>query len=68
MKKFIYASIALVTLSLISCRNQEDMVQLNDIKPTEVSKNAAPQNSASSYSNFDSSAVEQGDPTRPPRD
>ena len=68
MKKFIYLSIALVSLSLISCRNQEDMVQLNDIKPASLAKPSSTESNSTAYGSFDSSAVQQGDPVKPPQD
>ena len=69
MKNFTYTSIAIVSLSVISCRDQQDMVQLNDVQKTEVSKSATPDNnSATTYNNFDSSTAEQGDPVKPPND
>ena len=67
MKKIIYLSIALVTLTLTSCRNQDDMVQLNDVKPATTASAKNDQNSTT-YQSFDSSAVQQGDPTKPPQE
>ena len=65
MKKIIYLSILLVTLTAGSCRNQDDMVQLTDVKPTNVSNGSGIN---SSYANFNSSASALGDPTRPPKE
>ncbi|WP_417428857.1 hypothetical protein [Halpernia sp.] len=67
MKKIIYLSIVLVTLSLTSCRDQEDMVQLNDVKPTNVAAKNATNNDSTNYTEFNSSSEEQGDPTKPPK-
>ncbi|MBC7557687.1 MAG: hypothetical protein H7195_12080 [Chryseobacterium sp.] len=68
MKNFIYLSILLVTLSLSSCRNQDDMVQLNDGNPNKVSNASAANGNSTTYATFDSSAIAQGDPVKPPQD
>jgi hypothetical protein len=68
MKKIIYLSIAFVTLSLTSCRNQDDMVQINDVKTSSASKSSAVNNNATNYGTFDSSSIAQGDPARPPKE
>jgi hypothetical protein len=68
MKKIIYLSIMLVTLSLSSCRNQDDMVQLNDVKTTSASKASASNDYQTNFATFDSSSVVQGDPAHPPKD
>ena len=69
MKKFIYLSIALVTLSLTSCRNQDDMSQITEVNPAKAAAaNSSSNDNASTYSQFDSSSIAQGDPAHPPRD
>ena len=67
MKKIIYLSILLVTLTAGSCRNQDDMVQLTDVKPSNSSA-ARNNDNAVNYATFNSSTVQFGDPTLPPRD
>ena len=67
MKKIIYLSILLVTLTAGSCRNQDDMVQLTDVKPSNSSATRSSDN-VTNYATFNSSAVQLGDPTLPPRD
>lgn len=69
MKKFIFLSIALVSLSLFSCREQDEMAQPNNVQTTEFSKTSSTDtNSSAAYENFDSSSADQGDPAKPPRD
>ena len=69
MKKIFYISIVLVTLSLNSCREQDEMVQINDTKAPAASKTTALESGAgAAYSSFDSSNIQQGDPVKPPRD
>ena len=67
MKKFIYLSIVLITLSSISCRNQDDMFQPNEVELTTNSVATINTNSTT-YQSFDSSAIQQGDPAHPPQD
>ena len=67
MKKIIYLSFALITLISISCRNQDDMVQPNEVKITTNSL-ATNNTNSTTYQSFDSSAVQQGDPAHPPQD
>ncbi|MGS0746930.1 hypothetical protein [Halpernia sp. GG3] len=69
MKKFIFLSIVLVSLSLFSCREQDEMAQLNNVQKTEFSKTSSTDtNSSVARENFDSSLADQGDPAKPPRD
>ena len=66
MKKIIYTSIILTTLFVNSCRNQDDMVQVTNVQPTNVSKTSLTNSIA--YATFGSSVSAQGDPVKPPQD
>lgn len=68
MKKFIYLSIALLSLSLVSCREQDEMAQiLNDQNPKSVVSAPSATTNSVEYVNFSSANSVDGDPCRPPQ-
>ncbi|WP_143093347.1 hypothetical protein [Halpernia frigidisoli] len=72
MKKIIYLSIALFSLSLVSCREQDELTQaINGQNPGTEKKlfndGSNSINNSTEYSNFNSTARD-GDPARPPQD
>lgn len=72
MKKIIYLSIALVSLSLVSCREQDELTQaINGQNPGTEKKSSTDGSksidNSTEYSNFNSTARD-GDPTRPPQE
>ena len=56
MKKFIYLSIALVSLSLVSCREQEAMDQILNEKRYNVDK-VAKTNNVQGYTTFNAVSI-----------
>ena len=68
MKNFIYLSIAVASLLLTSCDNQQEMVQLKDANSSQASQTITTNHNSTAFGNFDSSQAEQGDPVKPPQD
>lgn len=67
MKKLFYFSFAIALLSLTSCRDQEDMVQMNTERPS-VNNVSASTDNGTVYIPFNADNAQQGDPARPPQD
>lgn len=68
MKKFIYLSIALLSLSVISCREQDEMAQLLNEQPSNTLSAKASNTNPTEYANFNAANSVDGDPTNPPQD
>ena len=68
MKKIIYSNIVLIIITVASCRNQDNMVQLAVVKPTNITIASATNVVSANYAAFDSSSATLGDPAKPPRD
>ncbi|SFH91531.1 hypothetical protein SAMN05443292_0764 [Halpernia frigidisoli] len=64
MKKFIYLSIGIASLSLVSFREQEG----NSLKPVTISPQENKTSTITNYVKFDHTDNSLGNPTTPPRD
>ena len=63
MKKFIYLSIVLASLSLSSFRSQDNVV-----KSTHLQTSKEINNKSTDYANFDSTAITEIRAAKPPQD
>ena len=66
MKKFIYLSIVIATLSLSSFRSQDEIVLSKNIKNTKVSSQSI--KNTKTYATFDSSVAGEVESAKPPQD
>jgi hypothetical protein len=67
MKKFIYLSIVIATISFSSFRSQDEIVLSKNIKNIKVSVEPV-ETTATKYATFDSSVSEIGTPENPTKD
>lgn len=68
MKKIIYLSIVLVTLSLTSCREQDDMAQILNEQTPSATAASTTNSTPVEYTNFNTENTANGDPATPPKD